>query len=381
MRAIHHWLVAPGIGGAAQTALQLMRGLRRCGIENVAWLPAPGPAATAVETQGIAWREFPLRALQGGLANRALASLRITPRLLASRPLLAHVHNDFLYGLIAPLLHLVRVRSVVHFQIEPTGDDVRWALRVRPDAIVACAHHVARRIEHFLPETSSPQRIHVVPNAVDTARFSPTPRDAAKRRLNAPPDKPLLLIVANLAPHKGQETTLRTVAKLKKRGLALECWIVGEERGGGTRYTEQLRALACDLDVHDRVRMLGFREDVAELLQAADFLLLPSTHEGLPLTILEAQATKVPVLAAPTAGIPEVVEHDRTGFLIPADDPDGYADCIARLLANAGVARAITEEAYRRVVPSYDWSTYVGRMRQIYHEVLTPPPFTVDEAA
>ena len=73
------------------------------------------------------------------------------------------------------------------------------------------------------------------------------------------------------------------------------------------------------------VRLLGQRDDANVLLRAADFFLLPSTNEGLPLSILEAQATKVPVLAAPTAGIPEIVRDAETGFLIPATDAPGYA--------------------------------------------------------
>src|SRR5262249_39146420 len=83
-------------------------------------------------------------------------------------------------------------------------------------------------------------------------------------------------------------------------------------------YTTRLQDLCNELGVADRIRFLGHREDVPDLLRAADIFFLPSTSEGLPLSVLEAQATKVPVLAAATAGIPEVITDGETAFLIPA---------------------------------------------------------------
>src|SRR5262249_48318367 len=152
-----------------------------------------------------------------------------------------------------------------------------------------------------------------VPNTVDTARFFPGDRQEAKAKVGAPP-LPLVLMLANLAPHKGQETAVRAVAELKRRGIDVACWLAGEERGGGDAFTVRLRGLIAELGLADRVRLLGFRGDAPELLRAADFFLLPSTHEGLPLTVLEAQASKVPVLASATAGIPEAVQDGETGF-------------------------------------------------------------------
>ena len=105
-------------------------------------------------------------------------------------------------------------------------------------------------------------------------------------------------------------------------------------------------------------------------MQAADFFLLPSTHEGLPLTVLEAQATRVPVLASATAGIPEAVQDGDTGFLI-AEDVSGYADCIARLLQDAGLRQRVTEQAYARTTREYNWRGFRGRVEDLYQELLS----------
>ena len=103
---------------------------------------------------------------------------------------------------------------------------------------------------------------------------------------------------------------------------------------------------------------------------AADFLLLPSLKEGLPLSILEAQATKVPVLAAPTAGIPEVIRDAVTGFLIPAADAEAYACRIEQLLAHPDLAQGIAEAAFQRVTREHNWESYCRRVSELYDELL-----------
>jgi glycosyltransferase involved in cell wall biosynthesis len=218
------------------------------------------------------------------------------------------------------------------------------------------------------------QKIVAVPNAVDTRRFWPGDKEDAKARVGAPANVPLVLMLANLAPHKGQETAIRAMALLKQRGLQLACWLAGIERGGVKSYTERLRWFIEEMGVSDRVHLLGARNDAPDLLRAADFLLLPSTCEGLPLSILEAQATKVPVLANPTAGIPEVLSHGKTGFLIPAEDAEGYATCISNLLKSAQLYYSVADNAYRQTTQEHNWTTLCRRVWDLYQEVVNWRP-------
>src|SRR5262249_28602479 len=148
--------------------------------------------------------------------------------------------------------------------------------------------------------------IVAIPNAVDTTRFFAGDKATAKRGVGARCALPLVVMLANLAPHKGQETAIRAVALLKNRGTPVCLSLAGTVPRGAGDYSEHLRNLIRELEVTELVQLLGQRQDAPELLRAADLFLLPSTHEGLPLSILEAQASKVPVLAAPTAGVPEV---------------------------------------------------------------------------
>jgi glycosyltransferase involved in cell wall biosynthesis len=98
---------------------------------------------------------------------------------------------------------------------------------------------------------------------------------------------------------------------------------------------------------------------------------LPSTREGLPLSILEAQASQVPVLAAPTPGASEIITENQSGFLIAHDDVVGYADCIQALLTNPPLYHRLAENAYEKATREYDWTTFCERIWQIYCELLT----------
>ena len=368
---LHQFLVSRELGGVSLIVLRFARWLTDRGEATRIWVPGEGQATKEAEQEGLTWHSYNLDAMTRGVVSHTLACLRLVPA-LRRRAGLAHVYTPTVYRLLRPALRLARLRTVVHVQIDPEAEDLGWAFQDPPDVIVVCARSLAGTVRAALGARGADVPVVVVPNAVDTERFSPTEQGLAKRHVGAPTDRPLVLMLANLAPHKGQETTLQAVAELKGRGRAVECWLAGGERGGGHEYEARLRTLADDLGVADRVRFLGFRTDGPELLRAADFLLLPSTREGLPFAVLEAQASKTAVLAAPTAGIPEVVRDGATGFLVPAGDALGYASRLQLLLDNPGLYQRITDRAYDQVRHEYSWKNYCQRVAEVYRNLTLP---------
>jgi glycosyltransferase involved in cell wall biosynthesis len=366
-------LVSKHLGGAGVVALRLADELRRRSRVSRVWIPGEGSAAREAGRLGLDVRVYD-EVLNSGSPSRmrsAIAQLRLWRDLKAGAPGLVHVHSPHAYRRLLPSLLLSGARRVVHVHIDEEPEGLRWAFRHPPHLIVTCARCLVESVRQALPRTlRERQWIEAVPNAVDTARFTPRDGPAAKRRVGAPVAMPLALMLANLAPHKGQETAIRTAAILKQAGITLHVWFAGVERGGGTAYTDRLKAIIAELGVADRVRLLGQRDDADHLLGAADFLLLPSTQEGLPLSIVEAQATKVPVLAAPTAGIPEVVADGETGYLIAADDAQGYADRIKSLLDNPALAHQVAERAYARAIGESSLDVYCERIIGLYRELL-----------
>ena len=142
----------------------------------------------------------------------------------------------------------------MHFHIEPNAQEIEWALRFPPDHVVACARYIAAKIIQVLGPRRGTLPVIAVPNAVDLDRFTPGPAAAARVRLGLPTDRFVVLMMANLAPHKGQVTALRALQVLKMRGMPIECWLVGEDRSDGREYERTRRSL-CSQQLDPRKRL------------------------------------------------------------------------------------------------------------------------------
>jgi glycosyltransferase involved in cell wall biosynthesis len=360
------------VGGAALVGLHVADHLRRSQQHAQVWIPGPGAAKEEAGRLGLTTAAYDAPALLGRSKLHAIwSNWRLAQQLRRDGARLVHIHTPVHYAALRWGLRWAGVKRVVHVHLETDAERIGWALQTCPELIVTCAHAFVDRVRQALPaDRQDKQRIVAVPNAVDVERFAPGAKTAAKQRVGAPVDRPLVLMLANLAPHKGQETAIRAVALLMQRGIDVNCWLAGIERGGATTYTDRLKQLIGQCEVADRVRLMGQRSDAPDLLRAADFFLLPSTCEGLPLSILEAQATGVPVLTAPTAGIPEVVKDGETGCLIAADNAAAYADRLQSLLDRPQIAGRIADAARAQVLANYTWPVYCRRIQQLYQEVL-----------
>jgi glycosyltransferase involved in cell wall biosynthesis len=312
---------------------------------------------------------------RGLASSRRLVSLAANVRVRMALGRLSegllHVHSPFVYGAMRPMLSLGAPKRVVHIHLDYTDDQMRWCLSSPPDLVVTCGRFIERRVRALLDDMGA-RRTAVVAlvNAVDVDAFTPDDKRGAKVSCGIDPDRPLILLAANLSPHKGQETALRALRLLVDRGHSPLLWLAGEQRDGGRDYLDRLSALSAGLGLQRHCTFLGFRDDMPLLIRAADYLVLPSTQEGLPLSILEAQASGTVVLAAPTAGIPEVIDDGRTGFLIAASDASAYADRIARLMANPGGRADIAAAALTQVRSRFTFARYGEQIIEQYDRLL-----------
>lgn len=369
--SFHQVLNSHELGGAGLIALGLAKFIHTQGSQCHIWVPADGAMRQKAEEAELPHHLYSNSAASTQKIAAAVANGSFGYQLRRLGRGIVHVHSPAYYGALRVGLRIAGVSRVVHVHLEETGPGIGWAFKDPPEVIVTCARYMVDEVRQSLPESCRErQRIEAIPNAVDVETFFPSEKAAAKARLGAPLDRPLVIMLANLAPHKGQKTAIKTAALLKKQGIHIECWLAGQERQGGTSFTSELRALIAECGVQDRVKLLGYRDDSAELLRAADFFLLPSTHEGLPVSILEAQASEVPVLAAPTPGASEIIEDAATGFLIPHDRVEKYAEVVASLLANRDSHRRVAENAHAKVKRDFTWRGYCQKIWQLYGDLL-----------
>jgi len=194
-----------------------------------------------------------------------------------------------------------------------------------------------------------PDHVHVIPNGVDTARFRPRDKAAARRELALPADGPLIVSVAHLGPRKGHQETNRALAQLPPE---VRLVIVGGDSEGG-RNKRALRGLIDELALEDRVILIG-RESydrVALYFNAGDLSVLASHREGCPNVVLESLASGTPTVTTNVGAAPDLVLRPEEGRLVAPHDADALARAIQEVLGTPASAASV---AGAEAVKSWD---------------------------
>lgn len=197
----------------------------------------------------------------------------------------------------------------------------------------------------------------------DQVRAAAAPRAETRAALGIPDEHVVAVQVANYRTEKAHEVLVDAAERLRRRD-DLTFLLVGQ----GPRQ-EEITALVRARGLEDRVRILGFRTDVASLLAAGDALVLSSDHEGLPVAVMEALALGVPVVSTAVGGIPEAIDHEVEGLLVPPRDPAALAAAVARI-ADDGALRGRLGTAARARSAQFDAATATATIEAAYRAVL-----------
>jgi glycosyltransferase involved in cell wall biosynthesis len=214
----------------------------------------------------------------------------------------------------------------------------------------------------------SRRRVHVVPSYVDTAAIiPPTPeeRRAARRRLDIPEGRSVLIQLARLHPEKGHRYMLEALAIIRAKRPDVLYLAVGEGHLAGA-----LGRRAVALGLGDHVRLTGFYPDRLAALRAADIMVVPSVREGISVALLEGMAIGLPVVATRVHGSAEVVAPRESGHLVAARAPHELATAVLALLDDPIQARAMGLSGRRRVEAHYSAERVVGDVMASYGRLL-----------
>jgi glycosyltransferase involved in cell wall biosynthesis len=196
-------------------------------------------------------------------------------------------------------------------------------------------------------------------------RVGPAARVSAREGLDLPPTQPVVGTVANFTPkkdHAGLLEALGTVREVVPDVL----WLM---IGSGPLEAE-LRRKATSLGLDANVRFLGSRDDVLDLLPALDLFVLGSRFEGLPISLLEAMASEVPVVVTTVGGIPEAVTDGVEGRLVPPVDPQVLAVAVTDLLHDPARRATMGTAAATRVRADFSIARAVHRTEELYDQLL-----------
>lgn len=323
------------VGGAETLLVNMMRRMdtKRFKPELVC-TKEPGPLGVEISS------EFTVHS--NLLANKF--DLRVLPRLVqlmrrrrTDVVVTVSAGDNMFWGrLAAHIAGVPAIASALHSTGWPDGvGRMNRMLTGMTDAFIGVADSHGNFLREF--EKFPADKVHVVRNGIDCDRFCPDPEAASNVRaeLNLPDDTPLVGIVAALRSEKNHTMLVRAAAKVRQSHPDAHWIIVGDgpERGA-------IEAAAAELSISDRIHLLGTRSDTPRLVAALDVFTLCSLNEASPVSILEALACEVPVMATNVGSIGESIVEGVTGHMIESEDTDAMAESVCSLLADPERRRA-----------------------------------------
>jgi glycosyltransferase involved in cell wall biosynthesis len=251
---------------------------------------------------------------------------------------------------------------------------VRRILLSEASVLIANSNYTAASFAR--PGSIAPLTIY---NPIDLNRFNPQliNRADARTKLALKESTPVLGVIAQITPWKGQDDAIRCAALLRDAWPDLRLLLVGEAKftSKATRYNNlayatSLRQLVGEMNLNGAVEFLGEREDVPQILRALDILLVPSWAEPFGRTVIEAMAMETPVVATNVGGPSEVITDGVDGLLLPPRNPRQWADAIAKLLAEPLRRAEVGRRGRDTVIRSFGREAHVASVLETYQRLL-----------
>ena len=284
----------------------------------------------------------------------------------------AHQYTPFFQGLVSRVFYRrPPVLFTEHGRHHPDVPSRKRAIANRllvqqRDRVVAVGSAVKQAL--ITNERINGDRIAVVYNGVDLAPYANivhADRAGIRRELQLDDDSFVIAQVARLNRLKDHATAIRTVRRLKDSHIKVRLLIAGN---GEERPT--IESLIREHDVGNEVRMLGTRNDVPRILAASDAFLLTSISEGIPLTVIEAMAARLPIVSTRVGGVAEVVMDGVTGLLANAQDDSSLANHLTRLANSRALSSRLGDAGRERAFTSFSEVTMHEAYRSLYEGML-----------
>lgn len=346
--------------GGARQVQSLAEGLQARGIGTVLVCPPGAAIGAAVAYRGVRVIEVPLSGdLDLGFIHRLRGVLR------AERPDLVHLHSRRGADLLGALAcHLERL-PVVHSR-RNENPEPRWLARLKYgmyDRVIGISAAICNQLLSYgLPTT----QVRLVRSAftLDPAQIVAT-RAELLQKFDLPDDAFVIGVIAQLIERKGHRFLTEALPRLLREHPHLQVLCFGQ---GALQKTLEAQAAALGLSQH--VRFVGFHADLLHWLGRLDLVVHPALMEGLGVSLLQASALGVPIVATRAGGIPEAVQDGLNGLLVPPGDSAALAAAITRLLNDAALRARLGEAGRNWIALEFSVSRMVEGNLAIYREIL-----------
>ncbi len=366
---ILHTIETGGPGGAETVFLELASNLNPSRFRSLALLPGGSWLPQQLQARKIptviarskVWYDLHLPRLMKQLVKKEKVDL-----------IHSHLPDQNFYSCIAGRLAACKVVVTYHGAPVPAasagmrGAIKSWVVRHNAAAIVVVSDYLKGLLAGDGYPAEKMARIY---NGINMNHFAPGAGGRLRKELGLADNVKLVGMVANLRESKGYEYFVRAARQVADSIPEARFLAVGEREESIAR---NLESLVQRLNLADRFFLLGFRSDVAEILNSLDVFVLSSVSEGLSIATIEAMAAGTPVVVTRSGGPQEIVEDGRTGILVPPADPKALASRICELLGNPELAAMFSRNARAEVEDKFSLKKMVNEYESLYERCLNP---------
>jgi len=338
------------IAGAGGRLDDRARAIADADVALVPWLRHPVSPVHDLAAVGRLRREFRDRRVD--VVHTHSSKAGILGRLAARRagvPVVVHTVHGWSFNDTQPWPVRATYRALERIAARWTDRLVVVSSR---NADVGLAHGIGRPDRYVTVHSGIAADVYRRPRGV---------RASVRAALGYGPDDLVVATVGNLKPQKAPLDFVAAAARIAAEEPRARFFLVGDGPLAG-----EVEARGAALGLGGRVRLLGWRDDVADLLQAMDVFLLTSRFEGLPRSVLQAMAAGVPVVATAVDGTPEVIVDGESGLLVPPADPAAAARAVLRMLSEPGLADRCRAGATRALTEAFDIDRMVRDLEALY---------------
>ncbi|MCC9599515.1 glycosyltransferase [Stieleria sp. JC731] len=337
-KRIAHISLGTDVGGMEKLLVEFAKHIDRTRFElSFISLQKTGRLAEQIETY-----HWPVHSMNKSDGLKPLLVTKLARKLRRIRPDVVHTHNTaaYVYGVAAA--KIAGISRIIH-----TRHGQRYDHSSRQTMLF---RQLSRWVEHIVSVSQDGAKLTVQHDGVSAAKTLTICNGVDLQQFRMPEHRPhgKVVVVARLSPEKDIASLVQAMGLVNQQDPTLNLDIIGD---GVER--SNLQTLVGDLGLDRTVRFLGLRDDIPDLLASASMFVLPSITEGISLTLIEAMATGLPVIACDVGGNPEVVVNLQSGILVPAGRPQAIADAILHYHGQPEVANRYGIAGRQRVMQKF----------------------------
>jgi len=364
-KVIHLVETLDAIGGMERIIAEIAIHLNKQEFELRIWcLHRDGKFAQELRKQGLI-----VRVLNINDYYNPLNILKLAWALKKARPDIVHTHMYFastigrIAGKIAGVKVLINHVHSSYWHYSSRNLLIERILSKITNKIICVSRHTKDFVINH--EKIDLSKVEVIYNGISIEHaFS---RQDVRQSFNVLPQEIIIITVASLLENKGHRVLLKALSLLGDQKSRVKCWIVGQGP-----MEEELKEYARELNLDSKIIFWGERHDVPQLLTASDIFVLASIQrEGLSISVLEALAYQVPVIATKVGGIPEVIEDCVNGLLLAPNEPDALAAAIEGLMTDHQKRLEYAQAGSRKFYEQFESKIMIAHIEKLYKECLT----------